>query len=182
MRSYWKGMGINMELKLKYGNFQRCKGVYQHYFLYAALTEAAIFEFEGNRYQIDCQVPVDSTPFVKDTIMLDFYDSALKACGGKKVKSHFFDCIKDAVNDKAGECFQVVAEPVRCGKAQPIGVEVIEGKKVQMYRVEGMTLTAPVTWMTIHIRLKAPLDVVHEGSVYPLDYDQKLTFLCLDVD
>ena len=71
-------------MELKYGDFQRYKGVYQHYFLHGMLTEAAIFEFEGNRYQIDCQVPVDSMPFVKDTIILDFYDSALKACGGKK--------------------------------------------------------------------------------------------------
>ena len=169
-------------MELKYGDFQRYKGVYQHYFLHGMLTEAAIFEFEGNRYQIDCQVPVDSTPFVKDTIMLDFYDSALKACGGKKVKSHFFDAVKEAVNDKAGECFQVVAEPVRCGTAQPRGTQIIEGIVVQMYHVGEMTLSKPMTWMTIRFRLKEPLNVAYEGRVYPLEYDQELTFICLDVN
>ena len=171
-----------MELKLKYGDLQRCKGVYQHYFLYGMLTEAAIFEYEGSRYQIDCQVPVDSMPSVRDTIMLDFYDSALNACGGKKVKSHFFDAVKETVNDKAGECFQVVAEPVRCGTAQPSGTQFIEGKPVQMYRVQGMTLTAPMVWLTVRIRLQEPLNVVHEGNVYPLEYDQELTFLVIKVD
>lgn len=85
-----------MELKLQYENFRRCKSVHQHYYLECVWNKDTVFEFEGRRYQIIFQV-LEETDLLKDGVMeFDLYPEALRLCGGDKVKSHFFEAIKEA--------------------------------------------------------------------------------------
>ncbi|MBD5484316.1 MAG: hypothetical protein HDR18_02135 [Lachnospiraceae bacterium] len=135
-------------------------------------------EFEGAKYLIDFQVPdIEDDALEKGMLHLDLYQESIKACGVQKLRSHFFDMLKAAVDTRPNQSWLVDVEPVRQGEAIKITEQDVEGVWQTMYDLgNGMVVTQPMTWLELRVKLKEPVRVQCGNNVFWIAYDHVLRF------